>query len=41
MKILIVFECGQSMILDCATTTMERVKYISKEHKILEVFYIK
>lgn len=41
MKMLVVFENGNNMILNCETTTIERINYLNTEYKIIEIFYIK
>ena len=41
MKIILYIEDGARIVLDCETTTIERIKYLASIHEVKDVEYIK
>lgn len=40
MKMIIYIEDGLKLVLDCETTTIERVKYLTSIHEVKDIQYI-
>ena len=41
MKIILIIENNKRIYLDCEKTTIERVKYLTSQHTIKDVIYIR